>query len=91
MTDWLLKLSRDTEYNNQNLYFVIPPCTDEYRQFLDKTEFSFKWLYENFDSKNIIDLYSDSDFSKDDFYDWDHLNYNGAIKMTKKIDAIIGN
>lgn len=89
MINYLEQLIADTKSNNQNLYAVITPCMEEYRKNIPDEKVLYKWLYDNFENKNIINFYSDKDFSKKDFYDWDHLNYSGAIKLTSKINSYI--
>ena len=55
----------------------------------------FKDLYEflqNFKEEyQLIDLFESDLFNKDDFYDYEHLNLNGAKKITKLIRDEIQN
>lgn len=83
---YVLRLINDTAMRNQNLYFVITPQGKELREILAEKGEMFKELYEITEKYNhihIIDLYDSPLFEKSDFYDWQHLNYNGALKLTK--------
>ena len=42
-------------------------------------------IVEKYENCSYVDYLADSDFSADDFYDGDHLNEQGARKLTKKL------
>lgn len=89
---YLEKLIKETAKNNQNIIFVITPTTDEYRKMLpDKSEL-FKDLYnitKEYQHIKIFDFYDSTIFSKEDFFDYDHLNQKGAEKLTEIIKSVI--
>ena len=71
-----------------NVLVVIPPARADYRALLPKKEKLFASLFELRNSRNnfrIADHFEDCDFSDDDFADTDHLNKNGAFKLSRKI------
>lgn len=92
---YLEKLLSDVQANNQKLYIVITPYLKEYRKYLIPKKELFKDLYEflqNFKEEyQLIDLFESDLFNKDDFYDYEHLNLNGAKKITKLIRDEIQN
>lgn len=77
-----------TKKNNQNLIIVITPHEEAYRKVLPAKEELFKKVYEyttNLQHVKIINLYDSEVFNITDFCDGDHLNIQGAEKMTKII------
>lgn len=84
---------KEADKNNQKVYFILPPATKNYRNALPKVEDLFKCLYSLFDDyKNMQILnYFDSDLfdEKKDFTNEDHLNKNGALKLTQMIRSKI--
>lgn len=83
---YLLPLIKDTTDKKQNLFFVITPQMKELRDLLPEKQIVFKELFDlasNYPNVEIIDLYDSEDFIKEDFYDYQHLNYSGAMKLTK--------
>lgn len=92
MTVYLEKLLDETQKNNQNLIIVITPCTSQYRKNLPDTDKMYEELFKissKYPNSYIINLYDDNEFSDEDFYDWDHLKYQGALKMSEKINDFI--
>ncbi len=86
--EYCKKLLDETAYNNQKLFFVIPPCSEIYREPLPTGEIIFENLYKlcsNYTHVQIINLYGSNEFSLNDFIDGDHLNKWGAEKMTEII------
>lgn len=74
----------------QELIVVLSPATDNYKKALPSSNILFKELFdlkEKYPLK-IINLY-DSDIFKDSYFvDWDHLNYNGVMKLTNYINSL---
>lgn len=70
------------------LIVVIPPARADYRALLPERKELFASLFELQNLRNdfrIADFFEDCDFSDDDFADTDHLNKNGAFKLSQKI------
>lgn len=73
-----------------NIYIVIPPATKYYKKYCSG---EFKEMFYNVleiakDSGallEVLDFWDDEAFSDDDFNDMDHLNEQGAAKLTCKI------
>lgn len=84
--DYCIKLLEDTKENGQNLYFVLPPAHQLYKEVLPNSNILFEKLYEvcrKYSHIKILNLYDSKEFEDSDFQDGDHLNHSGAIKMTK--------
>lgn len=67
---------------NHNLYIIIPPYRTDYREEMGEYVFENqkKILSEYIDVNNIIDCYKS--ISDEYFLNCDHLNSNGAIKLS---------
>lgn len=94
MMVYLEKLLEETRKNNQNLIIVITPCTSQYKKNLPDTDKMYGELFDistKYNNSYIINLYDDKDFCDEDFYDWDHLKYGGALKISEKITDFIRN
>ena len=85
----IIKLARQ---RNHNVFIVLPPYRSDYLSFLpdDTQTYSelFDFLGHNPDIK-LVNLQHDSDFSDSDFESADHCNYDGGIKLTRKIKQFI--
>ena len=81
---YLHKIAELCSKNSHNLYIVVAPATKEYKENLPASNFLFAPLTE-FKNVEIINLCDSNLFNKDDFADWDHLNYYGALKCTNFI------
>ena len=69
------------------LNIVILPVRKDYKKLCPPHNVIFKEIYDLCKKLNIkiYDFYDDGDFTNEDFYDVDHLNPNGAEKLTKKL------
>ncbi len=84
--DFCLKFLQETKENKQNLYFILPPAHQMYKEVLPSSDKIFSSLYElckQFSHVQILNLYDSKEFFDSDFTDGDHLNQTGAIKMTE--------
>jgi hypothetical protein len=85
----IIKLARQQKHN---VFIVLPPYRSDYLSFLpdDKKTYSelLKLLRYNRDVK-LINLQRDTDFTDNDFESADHCNYDGGIKLTRKIKQFI--
>ena len=82
-TKYIEYLQSETAKNNQNLYIVIPPATEDYKKALPQSKELYKELF-NVKGLNIFNYY-DEHFANEEFEDWDHLNLKGAVRLTKMI------
>lgn len=84
--------------SNQNwqVLIVIPPAFETYTEKLDKSQLHLTIEHcENISIKNshvkFINLLKSSEFILNDFYDADHLNTQGAKKLSVLLDHLITN
>ncbi|MER1998570.1 MAG: D-alanyl-lipoteichoic acid biosynthesis protein DltD [Lysinibacillus sp.] len=79
--------------HNVTPIIVIHPQEEGYRKHFDpKMIKEFRAIIEKMAQKytfEVIDLYNDSTFSDDDFYDVHHLNLQGANKVSKIVNGYI--
>lgn len=71
-----------------DLFVVIPPFRSDYTKLLPPFEEVFAPLLsltQKDASIHLLDYFHDTDFADDDFGDTDHLNLQGAKKLTQKI------
>lgn len=90
----LQKIIEFCDKNNIFLILFTPPGHKHYRKNLDAVQLERTIAAaEKFQKKNnavyYINMLKDSSFTDDDFFDADHFNARGAIKLTKKINTII--
>lgn len=89
MKEFLIKIIELAKQKDITLYCVIPPYTEMYKKYIS-TDFKKK-LKDICNQYGIsfISFYKDKDFNDSDFYDADHLNIHGSIKLTKKINEFL--
>ncbi|WP_341517099.1 hypothetical protein [Citrobacter gillenii] len=86
------KMVHNAEMNKYAMYIVFAPQPQKYIENIDKEmlneAFSF-YQQITLNKKNIvlIDMSDDPDFTRHDFQDGDHLNFNGAIKFIQKLQV----
>lgn len=70
--------------NNQKLVIIIPPARKDYREALPEKSILFGRVkkFSNDNKIELIDLYDMELFLESDFGDFDHLNRNGAQKLS---------
>lgn len=88
---FILEIAKTAKENNKELYVLLAPARSDYKSNLPPSAELFLKLYSCKEESgfNIINLYDDNYFDNDDFGDYDHLNSNGAIKLTQKLNEII--
>lgn len=67
---------------------VVPPMREDYRNLLPSKEELFRAL-EEFPDVRIADFYDDASFAFSDFRDPDHLNGDGARKLSQKLAEML--
>lgn len=77
------------------LIFVTTPMSEDFRIIINNDEFhdEIQILNRYIDNQNTYyyNYASDNNFNKNDFYDADHLNYNGANKLSAMLNERIIN
>ena len=84
-TEYVKKAAELTRQKKHNLLIVIPPARSDYTKLLPPLEELFPDLLPLKNDIRILSFLNDGDFSDSDFCDTDHLNKNGAVKLTEKI------
>ena len=84
-TEYVKKCAGLAREKNHKLLVVIPPVRSDYAKLLPSLEELFPELLSLKDEIQIVSFMNDADFSDDDFGDTDHLNKEGAEKLTQKI------
>ncbi len=74
--------------NSQNVLIVLSPYRNDVRAKLPNSHDLYSDLLiltSRYNNIEILNAYEDEEFVPDDFLDSDHLNYQGACKLTAKI------
>lgn len=84
----------EAKQRNINVLLFLPPADSDYVKYLDKNQLQKNQaLLKEFTSKNTncfsLDLLENSRFTRNDYFDPDHLNATGAAKLTGLINAFI--
>lgn len=88
--DYINKIFELSKQANHNLTIIIPPARSDYKSNLPDSADLFKKLYIISNNRfNILNFYDNNDFLFEDFGDFDHLNCDGAEKLTKKINEYL--
>ena len=85
---YITAMARLAHRSKQELHLVLMPARSDYVNTLPVRAELFEpvdKLLEGRASNPIIDFYSKSVFEDEDFYDFDHLNLNGAKKFSKQL------
>lgn len=90
--DYVRQIYELAQKHGHRLVVVIPPHSPEYRRVLDeecrKKGFDGKTLFYPLFAVHqkcdftLLDYFSDDRFTNDDFWDWEHLNPEGAVKFS---------
>ena len=81
--EWLKRLVSAGESDGVKVLLVITPFRSDYKKHLPGSSEVFSKIYNNFNSDIILDFYDSELFNDADLYDTDHLNSDGAKKLTK--------
>lgn len=87
-TAFVEKLIRAAEADGVELLIVVPPASAEYLSYMPSDVNVFEALEkvtEKYKDVPYLNCYRSEDFTKEDFADADHLNRQGAEKLTAKI------
>lgn len=88
---YLVKILEEANARNQKVIIVLPPVTNVYKNALLDKEL-FNKLYESvkeFQNIKILDYYHSDYFNDNDFCDGDHVNSEGAKKLTSLIRSFL--
>lgn len=98
-----MRLEKNLEYLNAliswsqthhiTVLLFLPPAHTAYRKHLNPDQLQLtielsEELEETYSNCRYLNLLSDSSFTDEDFFDADHLNENGAIKLTELLDGM---
>lgn len=90
---YLERMAEKARRAGHRLFVVIPPVTEKYRALMPPFEEAFEPLLTSLaeikDNIRLLNFLGDSDFTDEDFNDFDHLNRHGAEKLTAKIKAAL--
>ena len=88
--DYLQKIIDECNDNNISFTIIIPPVRKDYYKLLPDLSLLFDDLYKLKNTPEILFFIENNSFSDEDFGDYDHLNYNGAVKLTNLIKDKVG-
>lgn len=84
--EWLKKLSDSINKDSRKLILVITPYRSDYKKLLPTKEVLFKKFHDlNLNNVDFLDYYDSNLFTDEDMGDTDHMNEQGAIKLTAEI------
>lgn len=87
--NWLSSLSGLVNSDGRRLFVVIPPVRSDYKNLLPSDIVLYEKLFKlESEGLEIINLFNSDKFNDTDFGDTDHLNNEGAIKMTGELKKI---
>lgn len=89
---WINKLIELANSKNVRVILIIPPIRSDFKRELPEKEKLFSKFFKlESDDTKLFDLYDSNCFNDSDFGDTDHLNENGAIKISKLINEFLIN
>ncbi len=85
---WIEKLADMRK--NAEFTLITFPVRQDYREMCRQKGLSFKEIDEMAERLHIryLNFFDDADFIYEDFYDFDHLNPQGAEKFSKKLGSM---
>ena len=88
---WVENLINLAKNNKHCVYIVLSPATDAYKNCLPDSKELFKDILDLICDKDVclVDLYNSELFTDEDFGDLDHLNSNGAEKLSNYVRNLI--
>lgn len=95
--EWIEKLAQIINGQKENiaskqakLCLVVFPLRQDFREILPEPDLLFQEAQDLSARLGIgfISLYNDTDFTTEDFYDFDHLNPTGAKKFSEKLKEL---
>lgn len=90
---YLFMLLEQTQTNNQKFIICITPIMSNlFKKISIAQQELFRELYELvelYSNAKILNYRNDKDFTEEDFIDWEHLNLQGAKKLTNKIREVL--
>ena len=84
------------ESRNISVMLLMPPAHQSYRDNLNKQQLELTYsivdsILQKHENIIFIDEFANPIYQDDDFFDADHLNDRGAVKLTKRIDNFLTN
>lgn len=89
-TKYVAEMQKLAEEHGHSFVVVIPPARADYMQYMPPCETVFKDLF-SLKNVRILNYFGSPDFSDEDFGDMDHLNLQGALKLTGFIRKALNN
>lgn len=89
---WLQKICDWAKEHQQALYLINSPERSDYKQVISELSIGtdvLAWIKEIAQQNNVPFYNFNDDFNDKDLADSDHLNFNGAVKITRKIAEVI--
>ena len=89
---WLQKICDWAKEHQQALYLINSPERSDYKQVISELSNGtdvLAWIKDIAQQNNVPFYNFNDDFDDNDLADSDHLNFNGAVKMTRKIAEVI--
>jgi hypothetical protein len=89
--DQLLQLCKQ---QGIKVILFFPPASEPYRKLVDPKQLQMTYqkidtFLNKYTNCTFLDFYTDTSFIRQDFLDADHLNDQGAIKLSQKLNEII--
>lgn len=81
---WLNKFNESVKNDSRRLIIIIQPFKSDYKMLLPESNVLFRKFY-SLNDIHILNYYDSDLFTDDDLGDTDHLNEQGAIKLTNEI------
>jgi len=88
-TKYVAEMQKLAEERGHALVVVIPPARSDYMRYMPPCETVFKDLFA-LKNVRVLNYFGNPDFSDDDFGDTDHLNLQGALKLSGFIRDALG-
>lgn len=82
---YLIQLINDCNKNEQRLVIVLPPVRKDYKQLVPSNAFDKLFELEKQYHFKFIDFFNSNLFDNNDFFDCDHVNLNGAVKLSNHL------
>ena len=84
---WIKKILDLLDKRNVSFYLVLMPVKKIYREAAYSHGFNFDEVYQLAEKLKIkcINFFDDETFMDSDFYDFDHLNFEGSKKFSEKL------
>jgi hypothetical protein len=92
--EYLESVIKKCEEKNISVLLLTTPVCSTYYECVDSTQYSLmteicEEMAQKYNNVQYLNLFKDSRFVEEDFFDADHLETDGAAKLTKILDEYI--